>query len=186
MVIYINSLSNARYCNWYVFENTFLTYITKCWVHVVCLLFFISFLARFPCFCWIEISSTIGRSLLCLWTPYKWGFMLLLPFALRLIHILLKQDDILHLLRCDVISKRPKTEMPWDIFLQQIIWKLGVQRNNIYATNFTHYQERFLFLELSESNEMIGHNTVNFLSFTTICECFLSTTMQIPSQCLKE
>ena len=90
--------------------------------------------------------------------------MLLNPFTRRLILVLLKQDDILHLLKCDILSKRPKTELPWDVFLPQIILNLGVQRNNIYATNFTQYEDRFLFSEISESNEMIGHNIVIFFN----------------------
>jgi hypothetical protein len=87
--------------------------------------------------------------------------MLLHPFTRRLILVLLKQDDILRLLKCDIRSKRPKTELSWDIFPQQIILKLGVQRNNIYATNFTQYEDIFLFSEISELNEMIGHNIAN-------------------------
>jgi len=113
--------------------------------------------------------------------------MLLLPFTRRLILVLLKQDDILHLLKCDILSKRPKTELPSDIFLQQIILKPGVRRNNVYATNITQYEDRFLFSEVSESNEMIGHNIVIFfLVFYDNLLLFSYYPMQIRSQGLKE
>jgi hypothetical protein len=89
--------------------------------------------------------------------------MLLLPFTRGLILVLLKQDDILHLLRCDTLSKWLKTELSSLIFLKQIISKLNVQRINVYATNITQYEHRFLFSEVSESNEIIRHTTVTFL-----------------------